>query len=171
MLSYDSSLRILHFLYLFFDWLLCISSSSLYTLIYIFASSLSRASPFKTHRVAWGRYSLGSILPPDDLSNIADASCGLGRACVARKNDGTGVAWGPVGTGGDASSVDLSNLADISCGQYACVARKKDDTGLAWGSSTKGGDASGVDLTNIADISCGGQACVALKNDGTAEAW
>merc|ERR1712166_1533878 len=165
--------------------------------------------------VAWGASCCGGMTRPSanlyhvnpvvnlagssvDLTDLVDISCG-GRACVARKSDGTGLAWGLPG-GGDvsdgiswqgehATSVDLTDLVDISCGLYtSCVARKGDGTGVAWGwhgedfyhksgvawrgdATTIEGMPASFDLTDLADISCGGNACVARKLDGTGLAW
>ena len=85
------------------------------------------------------------------LAPVADISCG-GKACVARKIEGTAEAWGDsvMGNAGDASSANLTNIAHISCGGYPCVALKNDGTAEAWGHASFGGDASSVDLTNVA---------------------
>jgi len=62
------------------------------------------------YRSAHGSY--GGDASQVDLTNVAHAMCGA-YACVARKNDGTGVAWGDHLRGGDASNVDLTHIADL----------------------------------------------------------
>ena len=120
--------------------------------------------------VDWGHGYLGGDSSSLDLTNVADAMCGI-HGCVARKHDGTAVTWGDPRYGGDSSTVDLTNVASAMCGWVACVAIKHDASAVTWGHPPYGGDSSSVDLTNVAHAMCSYYVCVAVKRDGTAVTW